>query len=518
MTDSPFSCVYTTDTVQENENFASVPFKLCITEKVARQSLPNLTEFSGRIVLSLFLLLQKQLAEKSFYWPYINILPKTIKTPLLFDENDIKFIANTNLESAARDRKAELFKDYNRLLEHLPEGVDKNGVSWEEFLWCYSVFSSRSFPYQLIDPSSTEVSEVLFPLVDSLNHKPNTKITWTRNGDVETGSLSFVSGQVYGAGEEIFNNYGPKYNEHDHVALKPNFSRDPNHEMKMKIIQQCNITSGNLDPLTFYIHRNHIPTVFFKLMRVLVMNSMETKYYSICADEQLLDFVGYRNELAMLSMTLALLNNRLHAIKPLDVDVNNITYWQRFCLMYRKGQQDIFSMTLQKVEEMKRNLIQRMNQDTKENRIAPVAPFLSIVNPNFYSSTIEVDSGSPFITLDMVVITVKRLLNKHVDFASIVNELFEDLEEEADIIIMLCLIKENSNSNSEWRQFFDKISIGNSQVDESLQEMYESMIPAFAEEYPKVFDISLFTLEALAWADYILNNYSIDNPLAIVPL
>lgn len=72
-------------------------------------------------------------------------------------------------------------------------------------------------------------------------------------------------------------------------------------------------------------------------MRVLVMNSMETKYYSICADEQLLDFVGYRNELAMLSMTLALLNNRLHAIKPLDVDVNNITYWQRFCLMYRKG-------------------------------------------------------------------------------------------------------------------------------------------------------------------------------------
>lgn len=110
---------------------------------------------------------------------------------------------------------------------------------------------------------------------------------------------------------------------------------------------------------------------------------------------------------------------------------------------------------------MKRNLIQRMNQDTKENRIAPVAPFLSIVNPNFYSSTIEIDSSSPFITLDMVVITVKRLLNKHVDFASIVNELFEDLEEEADIIIMLCLIKENSNSNSEWRQFFDKISIGN---------------------------------------------------------
>lgn len=66
--------------------------------------------------------------------------------------------------------------------------------------------------------------------------------------------------------------------------------------------------------------------------------------------------------------------------------------------------------------------------------------------------------------------------------------------------------------------YFFANKLGYSQVDESLQEMYESMIPAFAEEYPKVFDISVFTLEALAWADYILNNYSIDNPLAIVPL
>jgi hypothetical protein len=62
----------------------------------------------------------------------------------------------------------------------------------------------------LIDPSSTEISEVLFPLVDALNHKPNTKITWSRNGNAETGSLSFIAGQVFENGVEIFNNYGPK--------------------------------------------------------------------------------------------------------------------------------------------------------------------------------------------------------------------------------------------------------------------------------------------------------------------
>lgn len=44
------------------------------------------------------------------------------------------------------------------------------------------------------------------------------------------------------------------------------------------------------------------------------------------------------------------------------------------------------------------------------------------------------------------------------------------------------------------------------------------MIPVFSEEYPSVFNTELFTLKSFAWADHVLNTYSIDNPLAIVPL
>lgn len=123
-------CVYTTQVVAENENFATVPFKLCITEKMARKTLPDLDSFSGRIVQTLYLLLQRHLGEGSFYWPYINILPKIIKTPLFFDEHDMKFIQNTNLESATRERKAALFLDFEKLLEHLPEEIDKNDITW----------------------------------------------------------------------------------------------------------------------------------------------------------------------------------------------------------------------------------------------------------------------------------------------------------------------------------------------------------------------------------------------------
>lgn len=122
----------------------------------------------------------------------------------------------------------------------------------EEFLWCYSVYSSRSFPYTLIDPSSTEISEVLFPLVDALNHKPNTKITWSRNGNAETGSLSFIAGQVFENGVEIFNNYGPKVSKdlYDNTFLtKVAYNNSQMKSVSKKYRNWCNI--GILMPFSF---------------------------------------------------------------------------------------------------------------------------------------------------------------------------------------------------------------------------------------------------------------------------
>lgn len=53
---------------------------------------------------------------------------------------------------------------------------------------------------------------------------------------------------------------------------------------------------------------------------------------------------------------------------------------------------------------------------------------------------------------------------------------------------------------------------------DELQEMYESVVPAFAEAYPDVFNLKEFSMQSFILADHILNYYSIDNPLAIVPL
>lgn len=128
-------CVYATTEIEENESFATIPFRFCITEKLAREELPSLEEFSARTVLSFYLLLQKRLGEKSFYAPYINILPKEIKTTLLFEQDDFKYIANTNLESVTKERKAALLSEFERALEHLPENMRKTNITWYDVVF-----------------------------------------------------------------------------------------------------------------------------------------------------------------------------------------------------------------------------------------------------------------------------------------------------------------------------------------------------------------------------------------------
>lgn len=49
---------------------------------------------------------------------------------MLFDQSELEYIKGTNLESATRERKDNLFKDFERLLNALPKGVSKEDIQW----------------------------------------------------------------------------------------------------------------------------------------------------------------------------------------------------------------------------------------------------------------------------------------------------------------------------------------------------------------------------------------------------
>lgn len=80
-------------------------------------------------------------------------------------------------------------------------------------------------------------------------------------------------------------------------------------------------------------------------MRVLVMNDTEISYYANCMDATMLDFVGYRNELAMLNTTQSLLQFKLMNVQKLPVSRDQATKpWQQYALMYRDGKYNTTGM------------------------------------------------------------------------------------------------------------------------------------------------------------------------------
>lgn len=115
------------------------------------------------------------------------------------------------------------------------------------------------------------------------------------------------------------------------------------------------------------------------------------------------------------------------------------------------GQEDVLKSILSLVEQRKLSVLKTMAQDT----MAPNAPFLKIVNPEHFSTSREESSSMVF--LENVTISLKQLLQKNPTFKNAVDQLFEDIEEEEDVVFMLALIQERSKEDkSQWHEFFSK--------------------------------------------------------------
>lgn len=115
------------------------------------------------------------------------------------------------------------------------------------------------------------------------------------------------------------------------------------------------------------------------------------------------------------------------------------------------GQEDVLKSILSMVEQRKQSVLKTMAQDT----VAPNAPFLKIVNPEHFSTPRE--ESSSMVMLENVTISLKQLLQRNPTFKNAVDQLFEDIEEEEDIVFMLALIQERSKEvKSKWHDFFNK--------------------------------------------------------------
>lgn len=198
------------------------------------------------VVAKFFLMQQYLLEEKSFWADYVKSLPKPkggLNTPMYWTDEEKVWLEGTNLELGVQDRCVSWRKSYDEAMVLLGDWAEKSAFTWDLYLWAATIFSSRSFissllPIEIVAGENQErkahwkarlESEgpfgVLFPIVDLANHSPTAEVTWDSR-DLELGILA---GEKLAAGEQVYNNYGPKKNSE--LILGYGFALDGNDEV-----------------------------------------------------------------------------------------------------------------------------------------------------------------------------------------------------------------------------------------------------------------------------------------------
>lgn len=151
----------------------------------------------------------------SMWNEYLNTLPniQEINLPTSWDSNELEWLKGTNLYGHVSVRNHQWQLEYNELKTCIDD-FDWDLFSYEKYKWASSVFLSRAFPARVIYTEKDYGSDILnlsmlIPVLDSLNHKPQTSVYWTAKSDIFTFSIGYSVEE----NSEIFNNYGPKGNE-----------------------------------------------------------------------------------------------------------------------------------------------------------------------------------------------------------------------------------------------------------------------------------------------------------------
>jgi hypothetical protein len=226
-----------TENLQKGSNACICPFPLTLSHlnllPTPPAGIPSFNQssicshFIGQLdhdVVAQFFLVEQRLKSKdSFWYQYIDALPKEdeLTTPLYFKPSDMVWLYGTQIfnknvpaeRTAVGLRLAEWRKDYDNGISILKEKkIDVTGFCWEMYKWAATIFSSRSFTSQIYGEDSDDTYPILYPVLDCFNHRFGEKVFWSM-GKMNSKSFSLDLAESIAKGEQVYNNYAPKGNE-----------------------------------------------------------------------------------------------------------------------------------------------------------------------------------------------------------------------------------------------------------------------------------------------------------------
>lgn len=223
-------------------SYLNVALDSTSAEEVFPEKFVKALEIEDPNIIGYFFLVQQYLlGSKSFWWPYIQLLPQPdqpekLGIPILWSEEDFEFLAGTNAEPPVRQRRRMWQDEWKKGFELLPNHSERENYTYDLYQWAAAIFGSRSFRASLTVPEdqirnsivSEEVKSlilehvkvdrfsVLLPLLDLGNHNGVNEVEWSQ--DPTKGVFTLSNSTFIPKDSEVYNYYGHKSNSELLVA------------------------------------------------------------------------------------------------------------------------------------------------------------------------------------------------------------------------------------------------------------------------------------------------------------
>ncbi|KAA8500067.1 Ribulose-1,5 bisphosphate carboxylase/oxygenase large subunit N-methyltransferase, chloroplastic [Porphyridium purpureum] len=209
--------------ITQSEALFQIPKALVITKSTAQQLLGKhviTDETDEFIALALALLTESTKGARSFYKPYLDIIPsmEELNPLFLWSEEDRQVLRGSPTLIAAESLKQKLVREYEMVmqdivLKHADVFPARNGeafMSQQDWNWAFAVLFSRTICF----PSTKELA--LVPYADLMNHSSFCACFFDcRKGGSMFDRQEFVvlySDRDYKQAEQVYVTYGQKSN------------------------------------------------------------------------------------------------------------------------------------------------------------------------------------------------------------------------------------------------------------------------------------------------------------------
>lgn len=387
--------------VNEGDNLLKVPIKLCLTKGSARKALGKdvlSRDINEYLAIACQLIHERYvLGEKSFWKPYIDVLPETeeVNPTFTWSDEDLSFLNGSPIIAATKSLQMKLQREYDALLggedgliNKYPDRFPKEHFTYENWVWAFTMLFSRAIRLR-----SLKAGEALamVPYADLINHSPFSQAYIDAR---EGGDWLFSSGEEevilyadrgYRRMEQIYISYGQKsnaellllygfavernpYNSVDvTVAIAPltesfvkgldddSVSVDPLAQEKLEFLESV----GRESLVDFPCYADRYPVELLEYLRLMQMTPDDTR------GKPLKDFdyarsISMANEAAVLTSVIEAVTMQLNKYPNTEEDdaalikdkmlFRTLSYNQRMAIRHRRNEKRLLKRTIAALE------------------------------------------------------------------------------------------------------------------------------------------------------------------------